>query len=326
MGRSKKYAVDDLPVTARFLRGDNKKMLLLRQKYPYLADIVYLQIMRLVFEQGYYYKFDDIEILCAEIRAIYGSAFAKLKKIETVITELVNLGLFDAELFAKNVITSKEFQQHYLKAVKRRLISINENYWLLDKKVDKGCHSQLNINANTNNINVDTNNNKCEHINLTNTSIVSERHIKLSNKLIKSAGAREQNKQNNTQSITRNIIGDDFDVTVEELDELKKQFVDYLKLGYRDNEWLVDSMLNHESHKKYYDMVIDALLKASRLRHNITLSGTTYGAEYFRDISTTINLDNISKISTVVRHRADEVKNIDFFILGTIVKLFDNQC
>lgn len=325
MGRSKKYAVDDFPVAVKFFKGDNKEMLLLRQKHGFLADAVYGQLISRVYEHGYYYKFDDIEILCAEIRAIYGGVFAKLKKIETVITDIVNFGLFDSELYSKKVLTSKKVQQHYLKAVKRRLISINQNYWLLDK-VDKGCHSQLNINANTNNINVDANNNKCEHINLTNTSIVSERHIKLSNKLIKSAGAREQNKQNNTQSITRNIIGDDFDITVEELDELKKQFVDYLKLGYRDNEWLVDSMLNHESHKKYYDMVIDALLKASRLRHNITLSGTTYGAEYFRDISTTINLDNISKISTVVRHRADDVKNIDFFILGTIVKLFDNQC
>lgn len=325
MGRSKKYALDDFTVDVSFFESDNKNMLLLRQRHGFIADAIYFKLNAMVFSHGYYYKFDTIENLCAEISAVYGGVFARLNKIEAVITDLVKLGLFDYGLFSKNVITSKEAQQHYLKAVKRRLISINENYWLLDK-VDKACHSQLNLNANVNNINVNINNNKREHLNLTNTSIVSERNIKLSNKLINSAGAREQNKQNNTQNITRNIIGDDFDITVEELDELKKQFVDYLKLGYRDNEWLVESMLNHDTHKKYYDMVIDALLKASRLRHNITLSGATYGAEYFRDISKTINLDNIAKISDVVRHRADDVKNIDFFILGTIVKLFDNQC
>lgn len=313
MGRSKKYAVDDLPVTAKFLRGDNKKMLLLRQKYPYLADIVYLQIMRLVFEQGYYYKFDDIEILCAEIRAIYGSAFAKLKKIETVITELVNLGLFDAELFAKNVITSKEFQQHYLKAVKRRLISINQNYWLLDKKVDKGCHSQLNINANTNDINVDTNNNKREHLNLTNTSIVALNQIQ-NNKYI----SRAQNEQNNT----RNIINDDFDITQEELDKLKKYIVNEI---YAKNPPNTKVYMENEHNTKYFNLILDALIKAARLNHDIKLSEFNYSAKYFADIVYWITFEHLNEIVKILRRKnLDEVNNIDFFILGIIVKYFDN--
>lgn len=322
MGRSKKYAVDDLPVTARFLRGDNKKMLLLRQKYPYLADIVYLQIMRLVFEQGYYYKFDDIEILCAEIRAIYGSAFAKLKKIETVITELVNLGLFDAELFSKNVITSKEFQQYYLKAVKRRLISINQNYWLLDKKVDKGCHSQLNINVNVNNINVDINNNKCEQLNLTNTSKVSEINFKLSNKLINSASACEQNKQNYTQNITRNIISDDFDITQEELDELKKYLINEIYAKSPPNTKIY---MENEHNIKYFNLVLDALIKAARLNHNIKLSDFNYSAKYFADIVYWITFEHLDAIVKILRRKnLEEVNNIDFFILGIVVKYFEN--
>lgn len=313
MGRSKKYAVDDLPVTARFLRGDNKKMLLLRQKYPYLADIVYLQIMRLVFEQGYYYKFDDIEILCAEIRAIYGSAFAKLKKIETVITELVNLGLFDAELFAKNVITSKEFQQHYLKAVKRRLISINQNYWLLDKKVDKGCHSQVNLNVNVNDINVDINNNKCEHLNLTNTSIVALNQIQ-NNKYI----SRAQNEQNNT----RNIINDDFDITQEELDKLKKYIVNEI---YAKNPPNTKVYMENEHNTKYFNLILDALIKAARLNHDIKLSEFNYSAKYFADIVYWITFEHLNEIVKILRRKnLDEVNNIDFFILGIIVKYFDN--
>lgn len=321
MGRSKKYAVDDLPVTAKFLRGDNKKMLLLRQKYPYLADIVYLQIMRLVFEQGYYYKFDDIEILCAEIRAIYGSAFAKLKKIETVITELVNLGLFDAELFAKNVITSKEFQQHYLKAVKRRLISINQNYWLLDK-VDKGCHSQVNLNANVNNINVNINNDNSEHLNLTNTSIVSKINSKISNKFINSAGAREQNKQNNTQNITRNIISDDFDITQEELDELKKYLINEI---YAKNPPNTKIYMENEHNIKYFNLVLDALIKAARLNHTIELSGYTYSPKYFGDVVYWITFEHLNEIVKILRRKnLEEVNNIDFFILGIVVKYFEN--
>lgn len=321
MGRSKKYAVDDFPVAVKFFKGDNKEMLLLRQKHGFLADAVYGQLISRVYEHGYYYKFDDIEILCAEIRAIYGGVFAKLKKIETVITDIVNFGLFDSELYSKKVLTSKKVQQHYLKAVKRRLISINQNYWLLDK-VDKGCHSQLNLNANVNNINVYTNNDKREHLNLTNTSIVSERNIKLSNKLINSAGAREQNKQNNTQNITRNIICDDFDITQEELDELKKYLINEIYAKSPPNTKIY---MENEHNIKYFNLILDALIKAARLNHNINLSDFNYSAKYFADVVYWITFEHLDAIVKILRRKnLEEVNNIDFFILGIVVKYFEN--
>lgn len=322
MGRSKKYALDDFNVDVRFFESDNKEMLLLRQRHGFIADTIYFKLTAMIYSHGYYYKFDSLENLCAVISAVYGGVFARLKKIEAVINDLIKLGLFDSGLFSKNVITSKEVQQQYLKSVKRRLISINENYWLLDKKVDKCCHSQVTLNANVNNINVDINNNKCEHLNSTNTSIVSKEKTNIYNKLINNAGARVQN---NTQNNARNIISDDFDITTEELASLKVQLIGLLKLSYPSTEWIVDTILNNKEYKQYYDLVIDALLKASRLKHKITLSGVSYTADYFKDILITINLDNLTKISEIVRNRAAEVQNIDFFILGTVVKLFDSM-
>lgn len=321
MGRSKKYAVDDFPVAVKFFKGDNKEMLLLRQKHGFLADAVYGQLISRVYEHGYYYKFDDIEILCAEIRAIYGGVFAKLKKIETVITDIVNFGLFNSELYSKKVLTSKKVQQHYLKAVKRRLISINENYWLLDK-VDKGCRSQVNLNANVNNINVNINNDNSEHLNLTNTSIVSKINSKISNKLINSASAREQNKQNNTQNITRNIISDDFDITQEELAELKKYLINEI---YAKNPPNTKIYMENEHNKKYFNLILDALIKAARLNHNINLSDFNYSPKYFGEMVYNITFNHLDALVNILRRKnLDEVNNIDFFILGIVVKYFEN--
>lgn len=322
MGRSKKYALDDFKVDVKFFESDNEDMLLLRQKYGYIADVIYFKITAMIFNQGYYYKFDNVEKLCAIVAKPYGNQFAKIQKIENVIRDTVNAGLFDSRLYLQNVLTSEKIQRYYLKSVERRLISINDKYWLLDKKVNIGCRSNNIINVDINNINDNINQINANSKNTTNTSIVSKDKTKIYNKLINNAGAHVQN---NTQNNARNIISDDFDITPDELAILKEKFIGLIKLSYPGTEWIVDTVINNKIYKQYYELVIDALLKASRLRHKITLSGVSYNAEYFKDIITTINLDNLAKICEVVSNRAEDVQNMDFFILGTLVKIFDNM-
>lgn len=313
MGRSKKYAVDYMKIDVSFFESDNDDMLLLRQKYGYLADVIYLKIVAMIYNHGYYYKFDTVEKLCAKIAKTYGVQFAKLQKIETVIRDLVSANVFDCALYHKNVLTSEQIQRNYYKAVERRLISINQNYWLLDKKASKKeCCSQ-NLNDNINEINVDINANNVNEKKTTNTSIASLNQLQ-NNKYI----PRAQNEQNNT----RNIINDDFDITQEELDKLKKYIVDEI---YAKNHDGVKQYMNIDTNKKYFDLILDALIKAARLNHTIELSGYTYSPKYFGDVVYWITFEHLNEIVKILRRKnLDEVNNIDFFILGIVVKYFEN--
>lgn len=313
MGRSKKYAVDYMKIDVSFFESDNDDMLLLRQKYGYLADVIYLKIVAMIYNHGYYYKFDTVEKLCAKIAKTYGVQFAKLQKIETVIRDLVSANVFDCALYHKNVLTSEQIQRNYYKAVERRLISINQNYWLLDKKASKKeCCSQ-NLNDNINEINVDINANNVNEKKTTNTSIASLNQLQ-NNKYI----PRAQNEQNNT----RNIINDDFDITQEELDKLKKYIVDEI---YAKNHDGVKQYMNIDTNKKYFDLILDALIKAARLNHTIELSGCTYSPKYFGEMVYNITFNHLDALVNILRRKnLDEVNNIDFFILGIVVKYFDN--
>lgn len=313
MGRSKKYAVDYMKIDVSFFESDNDDMLLLRQKYGYLADVIYLKIVAMIYNHGYYYKFDTVEKLCAKIAKTYGVQFAKLQKIETVIRDLVSANVFDCALYHKNVLTSEQIQRNYYKAVERRLISINQNYWLLDKKASKKeCCSQ-NLNDNINEINVNINAKNVNEKKTTNTSIASLNHLQ-NNKYI----PRAQNEQNNT----RNIINDDFDITQEELDKLKKYIVDEI---YAKNHAGVKQYMNIDTNKKFFDLILDALIKAARLNHTIELSGCTYSPKYFGDVVYWITFEHLNEIVKILRRKnLDEVNNIDFFILGIVVKYFEN--
>lgn len=313
MGRSKKYAVDYIKVDVSFFESDNEDMLLVRQKHGYLADAIYLKMLAIINQHGYYYKFDTVEKLCALIAKPYGIHFAKLQKIEMIIRDLVNANIFNCDLYLKNVLTSEKIQRNYYKAVERRLISINQNYWLLDKKDSKKeCCSQ-NLNDNINEINVNINAKNVNEKKTTNTSIASLNQLQ-NNKYI----PRAQNKQNNT----RNIINDDFDITQEELDMYKKYITDEI---YETNHVGVKQYMNIDTNKKYFDLILDALIKAARLNHTIELSGYTYSPKYFGDVVYWITFEHLNEIVKILRRKnLDEVNNIDFFILGIVVKYFEN--
>lgn len=313
MGRSKKYAVDYIKVDTSFFESDNEDMLLVRQKHGYLADAIYLKILAIINQHGYYYKFETVEKLCALIAKPYGIQFAKLQKIETIIRDLVNANIFNCDLYLNNVLTSEKIQRNYYKAVERRLISINQNYWLLNKKTSKKeCCSQ-NLNVDINDINVNINANNVNEKKTTNTSIASLNQLQ-NNKYI----PRAQNEQNNT----RNIINDDFDITQEELDMYKKYIADEI---YETNHAGVKQYMNIETNKKYFDLILDALIKAARLNHTIELSGYTYSPKYFGEMVYNITFNHLDALVNILRRKnLDEVNNIDFFILGIVVKYFEN--
>lgn len=132
MGRNKKYWIDNFMIDTAFFDSDNEQMLFIRQKYGYIADTIYFKILALIYNYGYYYKFDSIEKLCAIIAIPYGIHFAKTHRIENIVRDLVEEKLFDKELFSQNILTSRHVQEFYLKSIERRLIKINKKYWLLD--------------------------------------------------------------------------------------------------------------------------------------------------------------------------------------------------
>lgn len=112
---------------------EDEKLFDVQNEYGPLGEAVYIRLLCLVYKNGYYYRFDNLDKLAAMIIRSVGNRWARDKKtVKEVILYLAKINLFSAELMQRNVITSRSIQERYLFAVERRQSTIEE-YNLLEK-------------------------------------------------------------------------------------------------------------------------------------------------------------------------------------------------
>lgn len=112
---------------------DDENFVEVQNTYGPLGEVIFFRLLSLIFQNGYYYRFDSMDKLANKLIKSIGNRWARDKKTVTdIILFLAKNNLFSAELMRENVITSREVQLRYLKAMERRQSKIVE-YSLLEK-------------------------------------------------------------------------------------------------------------------------------------------------------------------------------------------------
>lgn len=135
MARPQKMGLEYFPLDVDFL--NDRKFRNCKQKYGYLAPLVYLALLSLIYkDKGYYIEYSDrtkADVLWDIQASLQGKHCPDIQTLADVIDTLVADGLFAADLYHDvSVLTSKRLQRTYYSAtVDRTGIAINKAIWLL---------------------------------------------------------------------------------------------------------------------------------------------------------------------------------------------------
>jgi len=124
--RPKKKGLDYFPLEVRFYRS--RRVRALSARHGINALTVWSVLLCRIYEEGYYIKFDDLEL--SVVSADINLPEAELLQI---VESAVQLGLFDSECYEQHkVLTSKSIQEQYSLCTNRRKCNTNLlEYWLL---------------------------------------------------------------------------------------------------------------------------------------------------------------------------------------------------
>lgn len=129
MARPHKKGLDYFPLDVRIFRDD--KLRVLSYLAGPLGEIVYIRILTLIYENGYYLE-TTIEKLSRKLHIDIGPQWHRIERISECINFCLEAGLFDKSLAAQGVITAESVQKQYLlSTVRRKDINIDK-YWLLE--------------------------------------------------------------------------------------------------------------------------------------------------------------------------------------------------
>lgn len=110
-----------------------------RQEFGYLAIVVYLALLCILYrDKGYYIEYNDQTredvIWSVTTEFLTGKYQPNQETIAQVIDRLAACGLFSGDLYQQGYITSKRAQETYYKAtLDRKAISVDWHLWLLDE-------------------------------------------------------------------------------------------------------------------------------------------------------------------------------------------------
>ena len=133
MGRKVKIGLDYFPLYHDFFTS--KKIKALRRAQGHIGILTYLNLLCRVYDNGYYYKFDDIEELSMDIAEEIANE--QLRRTATSVTETINYlvkqGILDEGLFEQNVISGEAMQEQYvISSYKAKRKIVMDVYLLID--------------------------------------------------------------------------------------------------------------------------------------------------------------------------------------------------
>jgi len=126
----------------------DQKLRAARREYGYLAIVVYLELLCILYrDKGYYIEYNDetrYDIVSTILSdALIGKYQPTPQTIEDVIDRLVACRLFSHDLYQRGFITSKRAQQTYYKStLDRKFIGIDWSLWLLSESEMRNMSSR----------------------------------------------------------------------------------------------------------------------------------------------------------------------------------------
>lgn len=113
----------------------DRKFRPLRKRYGYLAPMVYVVLLELIYgDKGYYLDYSDPESVLLDIEERLSGKFQpETETLERLICDLVAQGLLSHDHFERQILTSKRIQACYYKAtVDRKEVFVDPEIWILD--------------------------------------------------------------------------------------------------------------------------------------------------------------------------------------------------
>lgn len=168
MARPFKKGLSYFPLDVKLF--ENPKIQELIVDCGFLGVVVYIRILTLVYQEGYYLE-TTVESLAKVIfKDIKGKNLTKVDRVIEVIYRIAQLGLLERTLVAKGIITSSSIEKQWLISTTRRKNIDKSKYWLLtaeeEQEALKCTKSSISesvrtmskiINVDNNSINVDNN-------------------------------------------------------------------------------------------------------------------------------------------------------------------------
>jgi len=109
---------------------ENDRIFMLIDRYGPLGYMAYDVILSVVYRDGYYIEIDRERLANRIIRAVGNRWIRNRRQILELIEYISEIGLIDAELMERGVVTSADIQQCYAEVTSRRKFH-GEKFWLL---------------------------------------------------------------------------------------------------------------------------------------------------------------------------------------------------
>ncbi|MBI9010457.1 MAG: DUF4373 domain-containing protein [Tenericutes bacterium] len=142
----------------------DKRITKIERKFGVYGSSIFLRILTMVYEHGYYLEMTEEDLITELIYQI-GVSKISYQRVRNVILMCCELGILDEPLFRQGVITSDGIQKQFIRVAKRRKEVDISKYWLLDSATmeDLGVllsmekNEEKGVNVNNNSVNVDIN-------------------------------------------------------------------------------------------------------------------------------------------------------------------------
>lgn len=168
MARPFKKGLSYFPLDVKLF--ENPKIQELIVDCGFLGVVVYIRILTLVYQEGYYLEMTVESLAKVIFKDIKGKNLTKVDRVIEVIYRIAQLGLLERTLVAKGIITSSSIEKQWLISTTRRKNIDKSKYWLLtaeeEQEALKCTKSSISesvrtmskiINVGNNSINVDNN-------------------------------------------------------------------------------------------------------------------------------------------------------------------------
>ncbi len=142
----------------------DKRITKIERKFGVYGSSIFLRILTMVYEHGYYLEMTEEDLITELIYQI-GVGKISYQRVRNVILMCCELGILDESLFRQGVITSDGIQKQFIRVAKRRKEVDISKYWLLDSATMEELgvllsmekNEEKGVNVNNNSVNVDIN-------------------------------------------------------------------------------------------------------------------------------------------------------------------------
>ena len=130
MARPEKHGLDYFPLDTDFF--ENEIIMAIYGEFGLEGEMVAVKLLCMIYRKGYFTLWQDLQKY-KMLRSLPG---VSPELLDRIVNRLVSWGFFDKDLFhSAEVLTSKEIQERYFKAIKRRVSAEDLPHLLID--VDK---------------------------------------------------------------------------------------------------------------------------------------------------------------------------------------------